>query len=101
MGITTHQWHLQKGLDIGVKARRVENYVRSLLHDHQELLASMGKKSILGLNEDNIYWRKREDREMQTATGHGGYGGQGGHEGQGDRREVGDAQRDVLQRVGS
>ena len=58
VGITTHQWHLQKGLNIEVKSKRVENYIYSLLHDHQELLASMGKKSVLDLNENHIYWRQ-------------------------------------------
>ena len=43
VGITTHKWHLQKGLDVENKAKRVENYVYSLMHDHQELLASMGR----------------------------------------------------------
>ena len=55
VGITTHHKHLQAGLDIEEKAKRVENYVRSLLHDHEELLASIGKTSFQDLGESNLF----------------------------------------------
>lgn len=56
VGITTHLGHLQSGLDIDDKARRVVNYVRSLEHDHVEMLAAMGEVSVRDLAFDNIYW---------------------------------------------
>lgn len=56
VGITTHQKHLQAGLDIETKAQRVVNYVRSLEHDHVEMLAAMGKSSVRDLHFDNLYW---------------------------------------------
>ncbi len=59
VGITTHQEHLQKGLDIDDKARRVANYVEALHHDHLELLAAMGKTSSRLLSEENVYSPKR------------------------------------------
>lgn len=55
VGITTHHKHLQKGINIEEKSERVANYVHSLVHDHEELLASMGKKTISELNESNLY----------------------------------------------
>ncbi|MCP4297883.1 MAG: FMN-binding glutamate synthase family protein [Proteobacteria bacterium] len=55
VGITTHQKHLQAGLDIEDKAKRVANYVHSLIHDHEELLASLGKRSIQELDEKNLF----------------------------------------------
>ena len=56
VGITTHNKSLQKGLDIETKSERVNNYVHSLVHDHKELLASLGKTSIAELQEENLYW---------------------------------------------
>lgn len=55
VGITTHHAHLQSGLDIEEKSQRVVNYVDSLLHDHDELLASLEKTSLGELNPENIY----------------------------------------------
>ncbi len=55
VGITTHQPHLQRGLDIADKARRVANYVGALHHDHVELLAAMGKSSSRLLTQENVY----------------------------------------------
>ncbi|MCF6227051.1 MAG: FMN-binding glutamate synthase family protein [Planctomycetes bacterium] len=55
VGITTHLKHLQNGLDIEEKAKRVSNYIEALHHDHVELLAAMGKKSTRLLSEDNVY----------------------------------------------
>lgn len=54
VGITTHDPHLQKGLDIELKSERVKNYVLHMEHDYYELLASLGKKSFSELNEKNI-----------------------------------------------
>lgn len=55
VGITTHQAHLQRGLDIEEKAQRVANYVGALHHDHVELLAAMGTTSSHRLSEKNMY----------------------------------------------
>ncbi|MBM4292438.1 MAG: FMN-binding glutamate synthase family protein [Deltaproteobacteria bacterium] len=44
VGITTHSPHLQRGLDVELKARRVESYARALLKEHQELLAATGRR---------------------------------------------------------
>lgn len=55
VGITTQNKELQRGLDIEDKAQRVENYIHSLMHEHEELIASMGKKSLHELNERNLY----------------------------------------------
>ncbi len=54
VGITTHDKHLQAGLDIEVKSQRVRNYVLSLNHDYYEILASLGKKSFRELDEANV-----------------------------------------------
>jgi pentatricopeptide repeat protein len=54
-GITTHQRHLQRGLDIDDKAQRVANYVEALHHDHVELLAAMGKSSARELDITDVY----------------------------------------------
>lgn len=55
VGITTHDEHLQRGLDIGEKAQRVANYVDALHHDHVELLAATGRSSARQLSEENVY----------------------------------------------
>lgn len=55
VGITTHDPHLQHGLDIEQKSQRVAAYVHSLAHDHQELLASLGKRSMAELSTANLY----------------------------------------------
>lgn len=55
VGITTHHPHLQHGLDVEEKSERVAAYVASLVHDHQELLASIGKTSIAELDSSNLY----------------------------------------------
>lgn len=54
VGITTHNPHLQKGLDIEVKSERVKNYILNMEHDYYELLGSLGKSSFQELNEENI-----------------------------------------------
>ena len=55
VGITTQNRHLQAGLDIESKSERVVNYVESLMHDHEELLASLGKTSLGELDPKNLY----------------------------------------------
>jgi glutamate synthase domain-containing protein 2 len=55
-GITTHQRHLQRGLDIDAKARRVANYIEALHEEHLELLTAMGKTSAHDLTVDDVYW---------------------------------------------
>ena len=52
VGITTHDPKLTKGLDIELKSERVKNYVSNLLHDHEEILASLGKRNYSELSED-------------------------------------------------
>ncbi len=59
VGITTHQKHLQGGLDIEDKSERVASYVKSLVHDHEEMLASVGKKRIQDLTIENLYQEGR------------------------------------------
>lgn len=54
VGITTHNPALQRGLDIEVKSERVKNYVVNLVHDHYELLTSLGKRSFRELDENNL-----------------------------------------------
>jgi len=55
VGITTHRENLQRGLDIDDKARRVANYIEALHHDHDQLLAAMGKTSSRELTVENVY----------------------------------------------
>lgn len=55
VGITTHSVQLQKGLDIEEKSERVASYVASLMHEHQEILAALGKASVFDLNRENLY----------------------------------------------
>ena len=55
VGITTHQPHLQKGLDIDDKAQRVANYIEAVHHDHIELLAATGRSSTRLLTAENVY----------------------------------------------
>jgi len=55
VGITTQEKHLQQGLDIEEKSERIANYVHSLVHDHHELLASMGAPSVFKLTTSNLY----------------------------------------------
>jgi glutamate synthase domain-containing protein 2 len=55
VGITTHETKLQRGLDIESKSVRVANYVSALLHDQEELLGSMGCRSIRQLRPAYLY----------------------------------------------
>ncbi|MEM9191041.1 MAG: FMN-binding glutamate synthase family protein [Myxococcota bacterium] len=55
VGITTHDKHLQLGLDIEAKSDRVANYVDGLCHDHEEMLAAMGKRTNQELTRENLY----------------------------------------------
>lgn len=55
VGITTHEAHLQHGLDIEDKSRRVANYIEAIHHEHQELLGATGLTSASDLTELNIY----------------------------------------------
>lgn len=55
VGITTHDEHLQQGLDIEAKARRVANYIEALHHDHVELLTATGRSSARELSDVNVY----------------------------------------------
>ncbi|MCA9619961.1 MAG: FMN-binding glutamate synthase family protein [Myxococcales bacterium] len=54
VGITTHHPHLQRGLDIELKARRVENYVHALEHDWEEALSALGKRTLRDLSPENV-----------------------------------------------
>jgi len=56
VGITTHDPHLQKGLDIEQKSERVRHYVANLDHEYYEMLGAMGKRSFSGLDEANILY---------------------------------------------
>ena len=55
VGITTHDEHLQRGLDIEAKSNRIANYVEALCHEHEELLAAMGATTSAELDIDDIY----------------------------------------------
>ncbi len=55
VGITTHDPHLQQGLDIETKSIRVANYVSGLCHDHEELLAATGKTMACQLDRESLY----------------------------------------------
>lgn len=55
VGLTTHNPALQRGLNIEDKADRVFNYVNSLMHEHDELLGSLGEKSILNLSPHHLF----------------------------------------------
>ena len=55
VGITTHDRHLQNGLDIEAKSERVANYVRGLVHEHEELRAALGATDMSSLHMDNLY----------------------------------------------
>ena len=55
VGITTHNPKLYRGLNIETKSERVVNYVTNLWHDHEEILASLGKTRHKELNRDNLF----------------------------------------------
>ncbi|MCY4523507.1 MAG: FMN-binding glutamate synthase family protein, partial [Halobacteriovoraceae bacterium] len=55
VGITTHNPKLYKGLDIEEKSQRVVNYIENLWHDHEEILASLGKTTHKDLNRGNLF----------------------------------------------
>ena len=54
VGITSHSPKLYTGIDIEVKSERVASYVNNISHDHEEILASLGKGSHSELNQDNL-----------------------------------------------
>ena len=62
VGITTHDAHLQRGLDIEGKSTRVANYVEALCHDHDEmfgrgrLLQHVGFERSQPLFADAAFW---------------------------------------------
>lgn len=64
VGITTHDPHLQRGLDIEAKSERVANYVNGICHDHHEMLAALGRRSANELTKDDLYIR-----ELKKDTG--------------------------------
>jgi glutamate synthase domain-containing protein 2 len=55
VGITTHDPHLQRGLDVEKKAIRVANYVKNCEHDFYQLLASMGVTKSSELSPWKLY----------------------------------------------
>ena len=55
VGITTHEPHLQSGLDIELKSQRVFNYIEGLLNDHKELLSSLGCRSVRDLTPQHLH----------------------------------------------
>ncbi|MFK7826962.1 MAG: FMN-binding glutamate synthase family protein [Oligoflexales bacterium] len=54
VGITSHSPKLYTGIDIEVKSERVASYVNNIAHDHEEILASLGKGSHAELNKENL-----------------------------------------------
>ncbi|MGB5812552.1 MAG: glutamate synthase-related protein, partial [Polyangiales bacterium] len=62
VGITTHDHHLQRGLDIEAKSTRIANYVNGLCHDHEEMLAALGRRSASELTQEDLFvCRSTED----------------------------------------
>jgi len=55
VGITTHEAHLQQGLDIEEKSQRVANYIKAIHHEHEELLAATGQHAARDLTPVNLY----------------------------------------------
>lgn len=55
VGITTHNPHLEAGIDIEIKSERVYNYVKSLEKEHIELLAALGKQKYSQLTPSNLF----------------------------------------------
>ena len=55
VGITTHDPHLQHGLVVEDKARRVANYVDGLVHDFDQIVRSLGVRSTKALGPGNLY----------------------------------------------
>lgn len=55
VGLTTHEPHLQHGVDIATKAERVANYIEAIHHEHIELLAATGCQSTDELSYANLY----------------------------------------------
>ncbi|MDB9741312.1 FMN-binding glutamate synthase family protein [Akkermansiaceae bacterium] len=55
IGITTHDPELQKGLVVGVRAKRIANYLEHTEHDLEELLRATGKRRYADLSTENLY----------------------------------------------
>lgn len=55
VGITSHNKHLESGLDIEVKAQRVSQYIEGINREHKELLCSLGKTSFKELGSEDLY----------------------------------------------
>jgi len=54
-GITTHDPELQRGLEVGAKALRVQNYVKGLEKDYYHMLAAAGKTDYRELTVDDLF----------------------------------------------
>jgi glutamate synthase domain-containing protein 2 len=65
VGITTHNPHLQKGLDIEVKSERVKNYVQNMEHEYYEILSALGKRSFRELDTKNLLFPTRVHAESE------------------------------------
>lgn len=55
VGITTHNPHLERGINLDDKALRVANYIHSLEHDLEELLCSTGVRTPSELTFQHLY----------------------------------------------
>lgn len=55
VGITTHDPHLVRGIDIEDKSKRVYNYVNNLYYEYKELLSAMGMKTPKDLKPHHLY----------------------------------------------
>ncbi len=60
VGITTHDRSLQRGLVIEDKAQRVEDYVKNMNHELEELLAATGYPSLFDLRDNNVIFKPWE-----------------------------------------
>ncbi|HLC77653.1 MAG TPA: FMN-binding glutamate synthase family protein [Candidatus Nanoarchaeia archaeon] len=54
-GITTHDEHLQRGLDVDVKGQRVGNYFNNIRSGLDHLLMATGKRSYRELSQEDVY----------------------------------------------
>jgi glutamate synthase domain-containing protein 2 len=68
VGITTHNFKLQRGLDVELKAERVHNYVKNLLKEQKELLAAVGLRDWHALSSQNLVYPPTQVQEMESSS---------------------------------
>jgi glutamate synthase domain-containing protein 2 len=68
VGLTTHDPRLTRGVNIDDKAQRVRRYVQALMHEHEELLGSLGCRSHAELGPHHLSSHITERNELTDAT---------------------------------